>query len=111
MSYAGISKGLTAIAAASILTASRYGAANALYEELSDSQKAVLGTITRSVPEMFPKAYRFVGEMEEIGQQSGRDSIDKIYQGMAALYQELADDLKGEEQDIGALAAFFDRKQ
>lgn len=110
MSYAGISKGLTAIAAASILTASRYGAANALYEELTDSQKAVLGTITRSVPEMFPKAYRFVGEMEEIGQQSGRDSIDKIYQGMAALYRELADDFKGEEQDIGALAAFFDRK-
>jgi 3-hydroxyisobutyrate dehydrogenase-like beta-hydroxyacid dehydrogenase len=107
MAYAGITKGLTAIAAASILTASKYGAAKALHEELAYSQKPVLGAITRSVPDMFNKAYRFVGEMEEIGAQSGRGSIDKIYQGMAALYQELADDLKAGEKDIGALAAFF----
>jgi 3-hydroxyisobutyrate dehydrogenase-like beta-hydroxyacid dehydrogenase len=107
MAYAGISKGLTAIAAASILTAAKYGAAEALHAELADSQKGVLTAITRSVPDMFNKAYRFVGEMEEIGAQSGRASIDKIYRGMAELYQELADDLKADEEDIGALSAFF----
>ena len=59
MSYASITKGLTGIATASILAASRYGAADALHAELTASQKAILATITRAVPDMFQKAYRF----------------------------------------------------
>ena len=107
MSYAAITKGLTAIASASILAASRHGAADALYAELSASQKAILPAITRSVPDMFSKAYRFVGEMEEIGAHAERQSTAAIYGGMAQLYQELADDLEGSKADIGVLEAFF----
>jgi putative dehydrogenase len=107
MSYAAITKGLTAIASASILAASRYGAADALHAELSASQKAILPAITRAVPDMFNKAYRFVGEMEEIAAHSERPSTSAIYRGMAQLYQEIADDLDGDKHDIAALEAFF----
>ena len=107
MSYAAITKGLTGIASAAILAASRHGAADALYAELSASQKAILPAITRSVPDMFDKAYRFVGEMEEIGAHSERASTAMIYRGMAQLYQEFADDLEADKHDIGALEAFF----
>jgi len=108
MSYAAISKGLTAIASASILAAAKYGASDALFAELGLSQKAVLGAITRSVPEMHSKAYRFVGEMEEIAEHFGRPSSAQIYEGMAKLYQEIADDYDaGGKGDIAALTDFF----
>ena len=110
MSYASITKGLTGLATASILAASRYGAADALHAELSASQKAILATLTRAVPDMFQKAYRFVGEMEEIGAHSERASTAAIYGGLAKLYQEIADDLDGPKRDIAALEAFFKAK-
>ena len=110
MSYASITKGLTGLATASILAASRYGAADALHAELSASQKAILATLTRAVPDMFQKAYRFVGEMEEIGAHSERASTAAIYGGLAKLYQEIANDLEGSKRDIAALEAFFKAK-
>lgn len=111
MSYAAISKGLTAIASASILAAAKYGASEALYAELASSQKGLLPTISRSVPDMFNKAYRFVGEMEEIGEHFGRASSAEIYHGMAQLYQEIANDhAAGAKGDVAALAAFFKAK-
>ena len=111
MSYAAISKGLSGIAAASILAAAKYGASDALYAELASSQKGILPVIARSVPDMFPKAYRFVGEMEEIADHFGRASSAGIYRGMAELYQEIADDLAGGGKgDIAALGAFFRKR-
>lgn len=111
MSYAAISKGLTAIASASILGAAKYGASDALFQELSSSQKGILPAITRSVPDMFDKAYRFVGEMEEIADHFGRDSSAEIYRGMAQLYQEIADDkAAGAKGDVAALAQFFRKR-
>ena len=108
MSYAAITKGLTALASASILAASRYGAAEALHGELSASQKTILAAVSRSVPEMFSKAYRFVGEMEEIAEHSGRVSTAGIYHGLAALFQEIADDRQGDRHDIAVLTRFFE---
>ncbi len=107
MSYASITKGLTAIASASIIAAAKYGASDALFAELSASQKGLLPAIQRSVPDMFPKAYRFVGEMEEIADHFGRESSAEIYRGMAKLYQEIADDMAaGGKSEIAALQAF-----
>ncbi len=108
MSYAAITKGLTGIASASILAAAKYGASDALFAELSGSQKGLLPVIARSIPDMHAKAYRFVGEMEEIADHFGRESSAEIYRGMAALYQEIADDLAaGGKGDVAALKAFF----
>ncbi|GJJ06038.1 hypothetical protein Clacol_000225 [Clathrus columnatus] len=46
--------------------ASSPATAKALMTELSSSQPALLQRTTRMIPDMLPKAYRFVGEMNEI---------------------------------------------
>ena len=63
MSYAGITKGLVAIAAAMMLAATRAGAADALRAELAASQPALSAWFARMVPSMYGKAYRWAGEM------------------------------------------------
>jgi 3-hydroxyisobutyrate dehydrogenase-like beta-hydroxyacid dehydrogenase len=107
MSYAAIGKGLTALATASILMADKYGAKDALLEELQRSQPNTLKSISWSVPDMFVKAYRFVGEMEEIAEQSGRKSTAAIYNGIADLYREIAADQDGPKKDVTTLEQFF----
>jgi len=109
MAYAGVTKGLTGLATASLLGAERYGAAAGLHQELSESQPHLLKFLNRSVPDMFPKAYRFVGEMEEIAAHGERASIDQIYRGIAALFQEIADDFEGQKHDVGILDTFVKR--
>jgi putative dehydrogenase len=110
MAYAAIGKGLTALASASILMADKYGAKEALLEELQRSQSQVLQVVSRSVPDMFVKAYRFVGEMEEIAEQSGRPSTAAIYKGIASLYTDIAADQDGPKRDVAALDSFFKKK-
>ena len=110
MSYAGITKGLTGLAAAMLLAATRFGAAPDLAAELAESQPNLLAWITRSVPGMYPKAYRWVAEMEEIAAFAGEDAPTRqIYQGIAGLYARLAQDEAGPKQEIGALDAFLKR--
>jgi 3-hydroxyisobutyrate dehydrogenase-like beta-hydroxyacid dehydrogenase len=83
MSYGGITKGFTAIAVAMVLGATRAGSAAALHQELEMSQPHLLAWLTRQVPRMPPKAYRWVAEMEEIGhflgdETPGGDMYDAI---------------------------------
>lgn len=106
MAYAGITKGLTALAAASILGADRYGAVAGLRQEMTESQPHILTFLDRQVPDMFPKAYRFVGEMEEVAAHGGRVSTERLYRGMAQFYQEIADDFAGAKKDIAVLEKF-----
>lgn len=91
MSYAGITKGTTAIAAAMLLGAARFGCAEALIAELSSSQPEMLGRMKKSIPGMYDKAYRWVGEMEEISDflDANAPSSD-MYKGIARLYEFLA---------------------
>ena len=49
-----------------ILAAQREGAADALAAELAISQKELLARFSRGLPDMLPKAYRWVPEMQEI---------------------------------------------
>ncbi len=93
MTYAGMTKGLTALAAAMILAAQREGAAEALAAELGVSQKELLARLRKSVPDMLPKAYRWVPEMEEIAAFLGEeDPASGMYLAMARFYQRVADD-------------------
>jgi 3-hydroxyisobutyrate dehydrogenase-like beta-hydroxyacid dehydrogenase len=91
MSYAGITKGTTAIAAAMLLGAARFGCAEALIAELSSSQPEMLKRMRGGVPGMYDKAYRWVGEMEEISDflDANAPSSD-MYRGIARLYEFLA---------------------
>jgi len=111
MSYAGITKGLTALGAAMMLAATRAGMAAALHRELAESQPMLLAWLGRSVPGMYPKAYRWVAEMEEIAGFVGEDAAaEKIFEGAAGLYTRLAADVAGNRLETGALTAFLERK-
>jgi len=91
MSYAGITKGTTAIASAMLLGAARFGCAEALIAELTESQPEMLARFRESIPRMYDKAYRWVAEMEEISAflEQNPPSRD-IYAAVARLYADLA---------------------
>src|ERR1700736_2061109 len=91
MSYGGITKGFTAIAVSMVLGATRAGLAPALHKELEASQPHLLAWLTRQVPRMYPKAYRWVAEMEEIGHFLGDDTPGgDMYEAIARLYVDIA---------------------
>lgn len=107
MSYAGITKGFTALGAAMMLAATRAGTAEDLKAELSASQPALFGWLTRQIPNMYSKAYRWVAEMEEIAQFVGEDpAARQFYEGAARLYERIAADFDGDRKEIAALDAF-----
>jgi 3-hydroxyisobutyrate dehydrogenase-like beta-hydroxyacid dehydrogenase len=91
MSYAGITKGTTAIASAMLLGAGRFGCGAALIAELTESQPELLARFRDSIPRMYDKAYRWVAEMQEISQflDASPPSRD-IYAAIARLYGDLA---------------------
>ena len=91
MSYAGITKGTTAIAAAMLLGAARFGCAEALIAELSSSRPQMLARMRSGIPGMYDKAYRWVAEMEEISDflEQNPPSRD-MYAAIARLYDYLA---------------------
>jgi len=112
MSYAGITKGFTALGAMMMLAATRAGTAEALRRELSQSQPALLSWLDRQMPQMFSKAYRWVAEMEEIAEFVGDDAAArKIFDANAALYQRLAVDFEGSQEEVRALGDFVKPRQ
>jgi 3-hydroxyisobutyrate dehydrogenase-like beta-hydroxyacid dehydrogenase len=91
MSYAGITKGFTAVSALMMLGATRAGCADMLHKELAESQAPLLGWLGRQMPKMPPKAYRWVAEMEEIGTfLDGIPDGHAAYEGFARLYEYIA---------------------
>ncbi|MGI4880769.1 MAG: DUF1932 domain-containing protein [Janthinobacterium lividum] len=110
MSYGGITKGMIALASAMMLAATRAGAADAFHAELAASQPHLLGLFERVVPDMVPKAYRWVAEMEEVAGFAGEEdaAARQIYHGIAAFYRRLAADRDGDGREIARLTGFLD---
>jgi 3-hydroxyisobutyrate dehydrogenase-like beta-hydroxyacid dehydrogenase len=91
LSYAGLTKGFTALCATMLGAAEREGLADALRAELARSQPGFLNRLDRAVPAMRPKAYRWVAEMQQIAEFVGSpDNGATIYEGAAVLYQRIA---------------------
>jgi 3-hydroxyisobutyrate dehydrogenase-like beta-hydroxyacid dehydrogenase len=108
MSYAGITKGFTALGAAMMLAATRGGSAAALKAELAESRPDLLGYLTRQVPAMYSKAYRWVAELEEISDFVGKDHAEHAMLTAAArLYERIAADVEGEKKEVGAMDKFL----
>jgi 3-hydroxyisobutyrate dehydrogenase-like beta-hydroxyacid dehydrogenase len=108
MSYAGITKGFTAIGAAMMLAATRAGAAQALHHELGLSQPTLLAWLSRQLPASYAKAYRWVAEMEEIADfGSANAPTHAMYSAIARLYEDLAADFAGPQEKTGALTGFI----
>jgi len=97
----------TALGAMMMLAATRGGTADALKAELGKSQPALLAWLTRQMPAMHAKAYRWVAEMEEISEFVGDDAAARaLFESAARLYERIATDFSGEQEEIGALSAF-----
>jgi 3-hydroxyisobutyrate dehydrogenase-like beta-hydroxyacid dehydrogenase len=108
MSYAGITKGTQAIGAAMMLAATRAGSADALFAELSSSQKEMFAWFKRGLALMPPKAYRWIAEMHEIAGFVGDDPAAKdLYEGAAHFYERIAEDFDDGKRDVQALTAFL----
>ncbi len=91
LSYAGLTKGFTALCATMLGAAQREGLADALRAELARSQPNFLARIDRAIPDMRPKAHRWVAEMQQIAEfVGGPDEGATIYEGAALLYQRIA---------------------
>lgn len=110
MSYAGITKGLTALGAAMMLAATRGGSAEALKAELAESQPELLRFFERMVPPMYGKAYRWVAELDEIAGFVGADRAESaMFTAAARLYEDVARDVEGENRVTALLDAFLKR--
>jgi L-threonate 2-dehydrogenase len=112
MSYAGITKGTQALAAAMLLAATRGGTADALSAELNGSQPQMLAWLKRNLSQMPPKAYRWVAEMHEIADFVGEDaSAHELYVGAAHFYEQIAGDFAADKKAVSALEAFLHREE
>ncbi|MGC1271636.1 MAG: DUF1932 domain-containing protein [Croceibacterium sp.] len=105
MCYAALNKGLTALTTAALLVGQKSGMADALMAELGLSQTVLLDRARRAVPEMYPKAWRWVAEMEEIADFLEADAADPsgalIWRGMARFFADRADaEADGSEQAV-----------
>ena len=107
MSYAGITKGFTALGATMMLAATRAGTVDALIDEMKVSQPALLKWLTSQMPKMHSKAYRWITEMEEIAAFVGQGQIgDGFYQSAARVYENIAADFQGPRVETRTLNAF-----
>ena len=108
MSYAGITKGFTALGTAMMLAASRGGSAEALKAELAESRPDLLRYLSNQVPGMYSKAYRWVAELDEIAAFVGEEFPERdMLQAAARLYDRIAEDLDGGKDEIGVLDRFL----
>jgi L-threonate 2-dehydrogenase len=110
MSYAGLTKGFTALGAAMMLAATRGGSAEALKAELAESRPDFLRYLSNQVPAMYSKAYRWVAELDEIASFVGDAHAEREMLAAAArLYERLAEDLEGKKEEIGMLDRFLNK--
>jgi 3-hydroxyisobutyrate dehydrogenase-like beta-hydroxyacid dehydrogenase len=92
MCYGGLTKGITGIGSAMFACAEHGGVSAALEAEFSESQPALHAWLTRQIPTMYPKAYRWVGEMREIALFGGEEpGVATMYGGLAERYAALAE--------------------
>ncbi|HEX6840613.1 MAG TPA: DUF1932 domain-containing protein, partial [Stellaceae bacterium] len=67
----------------------------------AESQPQLLAWLARQVPRMYPKAYRWVAEMEEIAAFAAADpAAAQLYQGLARLYERLATAAEDERKQL-----------
>ena len=64
------------------------GSEMCIRDRLKFSQKSLLGHLERGLPSMCPKAYRWVGEMEEISKTHEELDLPKnLFEGAADIYR------------------------
>jgi 3-hydroxyisobutyrate dehydrogenase-like beta-hydroxyacid dehydrogenase len=102
MSYAGITKGFQALGASMVLGAGRNGAAESFVAELKASQPQLHAWLSKQLPSMYDKAYRWDGEMREIAKfLLPEQGASEMLTGAANLYEHIAaDNQAGPQSEI-----------
>jgi 3-hydroxyisobutyrate dehydrogenase-like beta-hydroxyacid dehydrogenase len=106
MCYAGLTKGLHAVGVSVVRGAIAAGIEEPFFAELAASQPMLLDYLVRRTPGVFVKTYRWVAEMQEIGDFLGGPG-EQIYDGAAALYDAMARDHAGPKTEEAELLAFL----
>jgi 3-hydroxyisobutyrate dehydrogenase-like beta-hydroxyacid dehydrogenase len=91
MCYAANTKGTVALLAAIVATAESLGVRDALFEQWKHDDPALPGQVEKRIQANAPKAWRFVGEMEEISRtfrEAGAPG--EFHAGAADIYARLA---------------------
>ena len=108
MSYAGITKGFTALGAGMMLAATREGSAEALKAELAESQPATARLLTRQTPGMYAQGLSLGGRARRDRRVRRRGSPEHAMLTAAArFYQRIAEDFDGGKKETGALDDFL----
>jgi 3-hydroxyisobutyrate dehydrogenase-like beta-hydroxyacid dehydrogenase len=109
MAYAGITKGFQAIGASMALGAARAGAIDCLVAELRDTQPQLYAWLSKVLPVMYAKAYRWDDEMREIAKflEPERGAADMLM-GAGTLYRHVAqDNVAGPQSEIVSILDRF----
>ncbi|OTA59116.1 6-phosphogluconate dehydrogenase C-terminal domain-like protein [Hypoxylon sp. EC38] len=103
MCYASFSKGFTSLAIQSFTTAHRLGVLDTLKDELQTGMPHHYKIAEKGVVGMAPKAYRWVGEMEEIARTLSEEGgfAPDSFVGAAKVYRTVADDTVLGQEKIG----------
>ena len=102
LSYAMLGKVFTGLGASMMLAADRWGVSDALIAQLEASEAPFVSVLKRRVPDMYSKAYRWIGEMEEIAAFLGDDDpgARTLLLGAAGVFTQIA-----KEYDEGGLSS------
>ncbi|KAJ5574387.1 Dehydrogenase multihelical [Penicillium hispanicum] len=97
LSFAALTKGLTALSILSVSTAQGEGLLPELLDHLDRYSPQTAALARHGVTSMSPKAYRWVDEMRGIGEafdrEGGWDGVgSRIYGGFAEIYRSVAED-------------------
>ena len=98
MCYAAFTKGTTALTTCLLTVAHSMGLYEPLVQEFQKSQGDRYRTMERQIPTMPPRAYRWIGEMEEIAQTFADAGLTpKFHQAAADMYRFVASTPLAEE--------------
>ena len=88
MCYAALTKGTSALQLALLTTAHALGVSEELAAEFAGSQPAALAAMNKGLPSLPPKAFRWIGEMEEIAATFDDAGVTPhFHQGAAEMYR------------------------
>ncbi|KAJ7909844.1 6-phosphogluconate dehydrogenase C-terminal domain-like protein [Mycena leptocephala] len=110
MANTGIVKGIIGLFTTMILAAnaSSPSTADALLHVLNLFQPTIVDLIIRLVPQVSPKAHRFVAEMEEVGGFAGGASA-RTFEGLAEIFSRMANAQGGDGSDADLLLKFVEQ--
>jgi 3-hydroxyisobutyrate dehydrogenase-like beta-hydroxyacid dehydrogenase len=92
MCYAALTKGLQALGTELFVAARLLGVDDTLREQQARDMKLIVEYLERAIPTMIPKAYRWVGEMEEIARCFDEVGLPgATFDGFAEVYRRVTE--------------------